>query len=568
MVIVRKPHQKPIAPPSLILIAIMAPAVAGDVPRQSPAPVIGSPTAGVREASEPLGQEQDLLVHPALKLVEIHPTSDERQRIERLTPHTAGPFDEAKYGFNFVDAYFDRKLAPEDERSDFTADGILRLVLAMRTPNGARRFWRLEPAGDNPDPGSVLGMDPLAITDEPDEYERIVTATDDPSVPVLDIRYSASRFGANTGVSFERHLLLDLRQRTPRAIALLDTVETGGGGACGAYNLMFGTRREFGCQWMSARGDFRCAETLHRYDTDWTERRGSRFFLLDSGETLPYPADGPRTLRAFVENAVRSRQGRTEMLEPYGAATIIETLSFGTATVVLVGTPLLTEEHVEFFGIRFHAGIVRPGSPTITEEVVPRARLEASAPTHVDLAHMQRLAARQKPSERFVPDGTPPEFRSRLLFETDYQKVLHVTVTEGEGRGVYLLGLEYVDARLTADALLVATEAPSYSGCNAWMLPTTAVAMDIGTNPFTALVDVEPAQLETLDRESDDWIISPQTDPRCPSKVQVTWRSGTGFELQQQPITCGAPRTPRRVRIDRDGRLTSSTSRLIRRPGR
>jgi hypothetical protein len=265
---------------------------------------------------------------------------------------------------------------------------------------------------------------------------------------------------------------------------------------------------------------------------------------------------------------VAARERRSS--ERLGAATIVETANFGPATAVLVGTPQLTEELEELFAARFHAVVVRSGATTKAEEVVPRAGLEAGTRGADRLAHMQLDAARQKPSERFVPDGVAPIFRSRVLFETDRQKVLHVTVTEGQGRGVYLVGLEYVDGRLTADALLVATEAPSYSGCNTWLLPSTAVAMDIGTNPFTAVLDVEPAQLEGRDEGGRDegWEILPQEVSRCPSQVRVSWRPGTGFDVQRQPIACGGSRTPRRVHIDAEGRLTSSTSRLARRPRR
>ena len=343
---------------------------------QSTAPMIGSSTAGVPGVSGDPTSYQNLLVHPAVVFVELRPTLDELARIELLTRHTAGPFDDTKHEFAFVDVYFDRTLPPEQERSEFSADGTLQLVLVTRHRDGTRRFWRLELSAGDPDPSNQLGMDLLSISDEPDEHERIVVATGDPSVPLVDIQDHSNSFGANSGVDLTRHLIVDLRRPSPRLIAVLDDVQGFGGGACGAYDGLYTTGHELGCRWDGGRGDFQCAETFHRYDTDWGEQRGSRFFLLDSGETVPYPTNGSRTLRAFAEGAVSARQAGSAILEGNGAATIVRTLSYGTTTLAIIGTPHFSETRSAQFAARFHVAILRPGQPTIVEELVPRTRLD------------------------------------------------------------------------------------------------------------------------------------------------------------------------------------------------
>jgi len=155
-----------------------------------------------------------------------------------------------------------------------------------------------------------------------------------------------------------------------------------------------------------------------------------------------------------------------------------------------------------------------------------------------------------------------------VVFETRREKVLQVTVTQGDGRAVYVLGLEYADARLTGDALLVATQAPVYNHCQTWLLPLTAVKMDIATKPFSALLDIELGNLEVLDTRSADWAIDPRTPPRCPMTAEVRWQAGLGFEVQRQSVPCDVSPAPRRVSIDPDGRITSSTEQLIPRPRR
>ena len=295
---------------TLLLIALVSGAAMTGGSVQSTAPMIGSSTAGVPGVSGDPTRYQDLLVHPAVKFVELRLTPEELARIELLTRHTAGPFDDTKLGFAFVDVYFDRTLAPEEERSEFSADGTLRLVLVTRHRDGARRFWRLEQSANDPDPSNQLGMDLLSISDEPDEHERVVIATGDSSMPLVDIQYDSNSFGANSGVDLTRHLIVDLRRPSPRPIAVLDDGQGFGGGACGAYDSLYSTGHELGCRWDGGRGDFQCAETFHRYDSDWGERRGSRFFLLDSGETVPIRPMGRK--RCAHSRSVRCRHGRRE----------------------------------------------------------------------------------------------------------------------------------------------------------------------------------------------------------------------------------------------------------------
>ena len=140
-------------------------------------------------------------------------------------------------------------------------------------------------------------------------------------------------------------------------------------------------------------------------------------------------------MRAFAERAVSARQAGSTIVERYGTAAIVRTLSFSTTTLVIIGTPLLAETQSAQFGARFHVAILRPGQPTIVEELVPRTRLDTGQLFQTD-------TVTQKPSDRYTPDGIQLQFASRVVFETNRQKVLQVTVTEGDGRGVYLLGLD------------------------------------------------------------------------------------------------------------------------------
>jgi hypothetical protein len=541
---------------------------------QGPEVVIGSRTAGLRVTSNELPPEQDLAVHPRLRLIERPTSAEELVGLQQLRRHTVGPFNQARFGFSTIDVYFDRTLPPEEEREGLSANGTLRLVVAARTPHRAPRLWLLEPIA-KANGSEDVRVEPLSIDDQPDEQELVRLATADRSLPILDIQYGSHAFGANSGVELERHLLVDFRTRPPKVIALLDNVDGSGGGACTAYDAIYDTRREVGCRWDRTRGDFRCAETLHRYDTDWGERRGTRFFFLDSGQPLPSPGTAGvpsvRTLKVLAESALTSPQmTRGASVDPLGPSTVIETLGFGSATVVLVGSPMLSESLGERFGARLHAAVIQPGRDTFLKEIVPRTTFEQGLPENADVAPWLGADARSaEPSPRFTPDGLVPSFRSHRVLEKDRLKILQLTVSEGAARGVYLVGLDFSGPRLVADALLVATDAPTYNECNTWVLPATAVAMEVRTEPFSALLDVEPSNVERL-REGDlRWEIQPRSQPpACRTKAEVTWRADIGFQLEWQAPPCVASEDPRRVLIDDQGRLTSSITPAIDRPRR
>jgi hypothetical protein len=162
-----------------------------------------------------------------------------------------------------------------------------------------------------------------------------------------------------------------------------------------------------------------------------------------------------------------------------------------------------------------------------------------------------------------------PTFRIRVLLANGRLTILQLTVAEGSARGVYLVGLDFSGPQLSADALLVATDAPTYNGCNTWMVPATSVMMDVRTEPFTAVLDVEPSNIEGRHEQSDEWELEPRSQhPTCRTKAEVTWETSTGFKLDWRHPPCVSSEAPRRVLIDDQGRLTTSTKPAVDRPRR
>ena len=458
----------------LAAVASLAPINRGVA--QEPPRVIGSPTAGLRLAG--WGSEQKLTVGTGLQLAEISEADAGLGRLTGVRSHDSGPFDSQRYGFSTVHVYFDRTLPDAAERDGLSADGTLRLVVGTRGADARVRWWRLEA----PDERGSTYLPPLSVSNDPSDQERVLPASSDPSLPVLEIRWATNAFGANSGVDLVRHLLLDLRGPVPRALGLLDDVEVHVGGVCGSANP---TYTEIGCRWEG--GDFLCAETLHRTDTPWAQRRGSRLFWLSSGEGIPLPN------QAFFKNPVElirdGADSRLVTFQEFGEARVISTTRIGNESVRLVASPSLSSG----FDVTFFAAAIgrtpEGGGRVFTKAL--RQDPEPAGPSYAEL-------------NRYTPDSLDlPRFDVRPLADDGTVTVLQVTATEGSGHGIYLVGLEPGERGLQADALLVATDAPSPGECRSTRFPVTAVSMVARSTPFSATLDVEPAIVEQVSQTGD-----------------------------------------------------------------
>jgi hypothetical protein len=153
--------------------------------------------------------------------------------------------------------------------------------------------------------------------------------------------------------------------------------------------------------------------------------------------------------------------------------------------------------------------------------------------------------------ERLTPDGEGPRFSSTVLVDTNRLKVIRVTASEGAARTVYFVGIERRDGAPVTDILRVATTMRTYSGCNTWEQPASAVAVTVTAVPFSALLDVEPANT------FDDAEARPRSDEPCRESARVTWADGAGFHIDSRRIACRAPQRLRRPVISDDGTINA-----------
>lgn len=122
-----------------------------------------------------------------------------------------------------------------------------------------------------------------------------------------------------------------------------------------------------------------------------------------------------------------------------------------------------------------------------------------------------------------------------------------------DGHGVFFVGLELTARGLTADALRVATDATTFGDC-ASFFPRTAVAMTVTPVPFSARLDIEPAN--EVPPNGDIEVVRAEGESDCAVQAELTWKMGLGFAMETSATACEPPTRPRLVQIDDEGSLS------------
>jgi hypothetical protein len=508
---------------------------------QAPGWTLGSPTAGQPGERGDGGRQYEIDAKPRLALRAIPAAKVDRRALARVRLEPITGIDERRFGFARIDAYVQRTHVPEDERSAIESLAKLQLTIATRTSRGSVRWWRLRP-DDLPILDEPVGLKARSFGGLASLPERVVPATPDGRVPIVDVQFSSETGGNTSGAEVRHHLLLDLRAVEPKVLGVFEEAAGWCGGACGHSDCLYGLDDETGCRWDAALDDFVCATTRRRYDTFWATRRATRTFRFSTGATVSL-----------------LRQTGESTLPGLGRLDVVVDVKIGDRAVVLLAAPPLSWN----FGVRFFTAPVRAPQPDQLAEV--GSRLDAR--TEMRSLHSHKIrdveGEELEPDPRsdafagYTPDGLPASVRSEVVVQAGTLTVLRVVVAEGESKGVYLVGFEAMPDRLVTDAMLVATDGESYLACGEWRVFATAVSMSLTSAPFAAVLDIEPSA--TRDR-----VDSPYVDPppvQCPVRATVNWQAGEGFTYVSREKQCAPTRQQRWVVIADDGSLSVAADR-------
>jgi pimeloyl-ACP methyl ester carboxylesterase len=173
----------------------------------------------------------------------------------------------------------------------------------------------------------------------------------------------------------------------------------------------------------------------------------------------------------------------------------------------------------------------------------------------------------------------PAAFRAVALGTVAGARIYRVDVTEGTGKGIFLLSVARAEGRLVLDSLLVATDARHYNHCANARVPATATEMRPLGTPLPIDIDVEPAHSRSIFDEDENvqqrdviapWIPAFEDSPErgaCAWQGQVTWDAARGFVVERVLEECDL--FPRGVTIGEDGtfRVTGAMQRTQPDPG-
>ena len=517
-------------------------------------PFAGGPRRTDRSASTSSEVPDDAAAYhrfnrsPTIRLLPFRPDASVSRHLAALTPKIVNGFDARRYGFTALRVYFDRMTKPEDERSPLASNSTLQLAIELAAAGRPSRWFRLVPS----DAERFRDEELLQIDDNASDRETAVPATPDRALPLVKIVYGSSDQGANTHAEVYTVIVLDFRA-SPRALASLETVSVEGGGACGVWDNQFTVSEEVGCRWDAAKGDFVCAETIHRRDTPWGERRGTHWFHLVSGQTAFPPADrvpgAPRDLAELSARIARDPAApRSAFLRGLGMTQLL--LDLPSARMPQRRLLLFAAGSMEYrLDARFFL-------VTITSNAAPDVR-----PVETSVRIPSREPRYRDPSEfaDYTPDGEAPTLAASVV-DTGSPRVVRVVETEGKGHTVYLVAIDESSSRATADAFLASTDATYYSGCGDEMVPSTSISLQMSNAPFRAALDIEPAHLLDLEGHLGPDRFADAEQLVCPVARTLSWdASERTFHLAGPEATDDCPEAiPRRVEILPDGTIESA----------
>ncbi|HEX7680387.1 MAG TPA: hypothetical protein VF713_19805, partial [Thermoanaerobaculia bacterium] len=135
---------------------------------------------------------------------------------------------------------------------------------------------------------------------------EIVRVANDPPGPVFLLTIETTMQGANTRTPISRKLIVTLLPK-PRVAAVVECSESGGGGACTAFDAAYSSHDALQCDWSRTISDYLCTSTHAYPEFHWTTHRAERRFTLIGGKALPVTRPGTPSFHTLQELGLRLR---------------------------------------------------------------------------------------------------------------------------------------------------------------------------------------------------------------------------------------------------------------------
>jgi len=402
-------------------------------------------------------------------------------------------------------------------------------------------WWKLEPNGlvqnEQEEGASSLTFDATRIGScfglKGDcSFAGVATATPDPDVPLVAIKFGQNLGGANAENWTEATLLLDFRSSPPTVLRTAECVYNEGGGACTAYDSGQMPRYELQCDWASANRDFLCAQiSSPAGEGHWD------FFLLND-KPAPLRVDEVATLQDAVRQFRAKGTAAPVKVRGIGPVSWIDEINAnGHDKVIVLGSPVLFH-----FIPESSAGLGQPVDVS-SRDVIGGSESSANPAIRADSsAWTQELAV---------------AFHSRQIYTDRDLTVLQVVRTIlPESQELFWLGIPRQNADKYDVVQLVG--GGRYAGCAEFVEPENIASIGKITKPFTAQVRVQPA---TRSSETDDqslrWDVSDENAgvSECVRPGQIIWKDGKFIGTMDEK-ECASAEQPSYIKVDASGKIT------------
>jgi hypothetical protein len=490
---------------------------------------------------------------------------EEVARVKTIQPvFSTGRLTNANNPYEQIDIFL---LKTDAQKGDiYGAESILAIY--VRTVSGGGESWfKLTVDRDE-----YADWDFMTRTDPdgrgaPDELggsyrEGVSFAVKDRSIPILAAQWFRGYMGANATTEIERSILLDFRESPPSVMAVLQSVDNEGGGACTAPDGSSAPDTSLHCAWDAAEGDFLCESIVSGgFHQTITHR-----FFLGSGRGVPFqpkPGD-PGNLIEFAKRMAGRRNGAADEFEIPGLGLTAFLGGYRAdelgETVYLFASPgKHAAADVRFFSVELH----RSGA-SATEEILPAPLVEESSdddsPGATSVADRPSvIPAKIDTSETF--GGLDLSFRIESLVRSRELSAWQILAREGNQHEIVWLAAASRPAKAGSlfSAVRIATESGSYVGCGATRSEAFAASITRRRGALDAILDVEPAHVYSQDGERDDPDDSRTAGAFCPIRVKLTWDPNKGFVLEPNYRSCPDTTKPRGLKIGDDGAISVVT---------
>jgi hypothetical protein len=408
-------------------------------------------------------------------------------------------------------------------------DGEPTTILTIGIAADDHKFFRFEEEFDSYDE-TLKGL------------PEIVRVANGSSGPLFLLTIESTIIGANTRTPVSRKLIVTLRPE-PRVAAFVECFESGGGGACTAFDAAYSSHNALNCDWSPTINDYVCTDTEAYPDFHWTTHAAERRFTLIGHKSLPVAKHGMQSFRNFQELAAALKTNN----------------DLGDERVIVEGVGVLAP-----IDQRHRWGLY--AAPGVADDMELRlfAFPQAGDPVQVALhkivdGHEPEVMER-KPTKEFTSIAVDWTVSTGNSFPMGRLEIVPIVLHDGKGRGLFWLG---VDTSMTPPAmslLRIAADVGPYDHCRTFIYPASASIATI-TNDHADLT-IEPHSRRDDDGDAvtlDDGELLP-----CHVHGTLTWNRDKGFFLMLTDVPCQPDEARTSVVIDALGHVSSTPLRYVK----